>query len=727
MALTTLSGQQSDFTLSVDKLSPQLRVVRFEGHEAISSLFRFHLTLASTEKQIKLEDVVGKSASLRLQSPHGTRKVHGIVSRFEMSGQSQRFGFYEAELVPEIALLGLRTRSRVHPTGSVPEILEKALGDGKIAKDRFKFSLRDPKAYPQREFVVQYRESDLDFLSRRLEEEGIYYFFQHDDKAAVLVMADMAEATVAVGDKATEQSQGQAFKIPLVPKSGAAPEKELVLDFRRCQELRSAQVLLRDFCWEKPSTIPQQSTTVKDSTEEVQIYDFPADFLVERQASASEKELEEWLEKDAKRLAGVRLEDQQATRILCSGTSTSRRLVPGFRITLTDVGGTEIFDKEYLLLRLRHSAAQPQVLDEEAPPDSKTSYLCSFECIPASVPFRPPRITPRPSVQGVQTAIVVGPADEKLYMDELGRAKVKFHWDLRDPSDETSSCWIRVSTLYAGEGHGIQFHPLVGDEVIVDFIDGDPDRPLIVGRVYDGKNKPPLKPDDRIQNVVLTPYKHRLMLDDKKAEIVMNTGGSQKIQMGDAGGNDSKADYITLLTSNNHMIQMYKDQEKSYILLITEEGASVELKDKPDGEAGIKLTDKTGKLVIHMDSNSKEIRISGGHQKAINLTTEGGPATLKGKDITIEGSSSVTIKAPTINVEGSGTTVKGTSTLTAEGGTTTVKGNTKLDATSPKTTLEGTGAVEVKGGTAKVGGSTVDVVGQGGPVTVTGSLVKLNA
>ncbi|MBZ5638491.1 MAG: type VI secretion system tip protein VgrG [Acidobacteriia bacterium] len=692
------SGQQADFTFQADKVKAQLRVHRFEGEEAVSSPFRFRLELASTEGNLSFDDIVGKAARLTILSPQGKRNVHGVVSRFEQVGRTKKFTHYIAELVPDLALLAYRSRSKVHSKGTVPDILAKALEEGGIPKDRYKFSLKDPKVYPEREFVIQYRESDLDFVSRRLEEDGMYYFFEHGDDGAVLVLADMPDATVAVGQKATDGSGGgKTFEMDFVPPTGLHEEKEHVTDFRRSQEVRSAATMLRDYFYEKPTVSLEVKEPGSGGERALEVYDYPGDYTTES---------------DGKRLVKTRLEELRATRVLAVGESSSRRLLPGFRFTLKNHPRGD-FNGEYLLVRVRHSAEQSQVLEDEAPPDSKTVYRCTFECIPAAVPYRPDRITPRPVVQGVQTALTVGPKGEKLYMDEAGRAKVKFYWDLRPETDETNSCWIRVSTLYAGPNHGVQFHPLVGDEVVVEFVDGDPDLPLIVGSVYNGSNKPPLKPADRIQNVILTPYHHRLMLDDKAANIFLNTGGGQKIQMGDGGGagNSTKASYVTILTSDNHEVQLFKDNDKSYILVMTGEGASIELKDKPDGEAGITLTDKTGKLQIHLDSNTKDITISGGHQKGLNLATAGGVATISAKEINLTGESKIKLSAPTIEVTGTETTVTGSSKMTATGATTTV---------------EGTSAVEVKGGTAKVGGTTVDVTGSGA-VTVTGATVKLNA
>lgn len=472
--MAILTSNIAQFTFAVAGLDQDLRVVRFEGSEGLSQLFRFHLELAVDDGELDFAAVVGKPGLLTMYGVQGERYVNGLVSRFEQAGDVGRFTTYYAELVPQLWLLAYRHRSRIFQRLSVPDIISQVLEEAGIASDQYRWVLQ--RSYEPREYCVQYRESELNFIARLLEEEGIFYFFQHTKDSHVLVMGDDPSAHAPVAEPATV-----IYHEPI----GAVPTEEYVFEFRYAEEVRPGAVMLRDFDFKKPS-LRLQADAQADKDAALEIYDYPGEYVTPEKGAD---------------LARVRLQEQQVPRKRGRGRSVCRRYIPGYRFTL-DHHPRTAFNQEYVLVRVHHRAAQPQVREEWTTGEGST-YANDFECVPASVPFRPPRLTHRPVVKGSQTAIVVGPKGEEIYTDEHGRVKVLFHWDREGKGDENSSCWIRVSQGWAGAGWGAMYIPRIGQEVIVDFLEGDPDQPLITGRVYNGEHPPPYAlPDEKTKSTL---------------------------------------------------------------------------------------------------------------------------------------------------------------------------------------------------------------------------------
>jgi type VI secretion system secreted protein VgrG len=420
------------------------------------------------------------------------------VSRFGQSSERTRLTQYTAELVPKVWLLGHRRNSRIFQELAVPDIIKKVLTDAKIPPDQFKFNLKGK--YAEREYCVQYRESDLAFISRLMEEEGIYYWFEHSKDKHVLQMGD---ATTAHGP-----IQGDA-KVVFHEATGEEPELEHIFHFRYSEQVRSGEVVLRDFDFKKP-TLDLTAQKAADIHKELQVYDYPGEYTLPSVGTS-------WSE--------VRLQELQSARRIGVGKTNCRRFVPGYKFTMEEHARPKL-NREYLLTRVHHTGAQVQALKEAAGAAAVNEYRCEYVCIPSDVQFRAPRLTPRPVVHGSQTAIVTGPAGEEIYPDEHGRVKVKFHWD-RDPKkDEKSSCWIRVSQNWAGAGWGAMIIPRLGQEVIVDFLEGDPDQPIITGRVYNGDNRVPYG---------LPGAKTRSTL---KSNSSKGGGGSNEMRFEDAKGSE---------------------------------------------------------------------------------------------------------------------------------------------------------------------------------------------
>lgn len=669
MALMRL-GYKADFTFRADGRSVDtLRVESFHGTESISRPFFYRVQIASPCQSIDLTSMIGKPAVFKIAGSEGERFVHGLVLRIEQRARTGRFTAYEVVVVPDVYLLAFRKRSRIFQKMTVPEIVKQVLDDSGIASDRYRFSLKG--TYPKREYCVQYRESHLDFISRLLEDEGIFYFFEHTESGHVLVLADTNAAAVPVAG---------GSELPYVPPTGELPETEHVIDFRLGEEFRSGSVMLADFFYEKATTDLSEAERA-DLQAEFEDYDYPGGYFETQ---------------EGKRLAKTRLEEIRATRVLGTASTTCRRLLPGYRFKLTEHPRTE-FNAEYLVTNLRHSGSQPQVREEETTAASQAKYESTVEFIPSKTVFRPARVTPKPLIHGVQTATVVGPGDEKIYLDDLGRAKVQFHWDREGKRDENATCWVRVSQGYAGPTHGIQFPPLVGDEVVVDFVEGDPDRPLITGRVYNSANKPPLDPAKRIQNIVLTPYQHRVLLDDNKACVTINTGGSETIHLGDAEQDQDFGNNVRISTKDGHYLHLAKGDRHKGLMVETEAKHKLEIRDDPD--PGLFLVDKNGTIYLHLDTQNKTINVINDAQGEIDVKVEGGKVNVAGATITVEAEDKLVLKAGTeVDVTAPTVKVKGEQAVEISGMQTKVEGQTQLQLSGTQATLEAKATGEVKGG-----------------------------
>ncbi|MFZ1987188.1 MAG: type VI secretion system tip protein TssI/VgrG [Desulfatitalea sp.] len=483
------------FTFAVE--GNEWLVVEFTVRESISTPFEIEVTLA-VEEEIKLADAVGKVALLTIESADNDRLMHGMVNRFVQTGVNGRFFLYQARVVPQLWLLSLARDCRIFQNKSVPDIVRQTLEDSGMTSDLFDFRLQG--SYAPREYCVQYRESDLDYISRLLEEEGIFYFFEHSKEKHLLVFGDGAVNYQPIAGEA---------QVVFNAGSAMVAEEEAVVTFQLARQIRTGKYTLRDFNFEKPSLDLTADHSDKEN-KRLEVYDFPGEYATTE---------------EGRRLVQVRLQEAVLFKERAEGKSVVPRLVPGFTFTLNS-HVMDSFNQEYLLTSVVHSGAQPQVLAEKASSAEGTRYENLFEAIPSAVTFRPERQTAKPVVEGVQTAIVTGPSGEEIYPDKHGRVKVQFHWDRLGKKDENSSCWIRVSQAWAGAGWGAMFIPRIGQEVIVDFIEGDPDRPIITGRVYHGSNTPPYGlPAQKTKSTI-------------KSDSTTGGGGSNEIRFEDKKGSE---------------------------------------------------------------------------------------------------------------------------------------------------------------------------------------------
>ncbi len=416
---------------------------------------------------VPFEQIVGQLVTVTLTPSSGAaRRFNGFVSRFS-AGQRDATGTrYSAEVVPSLWMSTLTTNSRVFQQLSVPDVIRRVLSDAEVQTT---FQLE--RSYPARDYCVQYRETAFDFVSRLMEEEGIFYFFRHDAGGHTLV----------IGDGAQSHPDAGVFRFD---RSGSAAQQR-VLAWEKTQEVRAGKVTVRDYDFELPHTTIEASLAVAGGRPPLELFDFPG-YLAERFDGVDPRGGDRpddlrHLQEAAVQTARNRSEEEAAQILTVEGASTVPALASGFTFALE---GHFEGDGRYLLTSVSHTATQ------SVQGSGGFEYTNSFTCIPESVPFRPPRGTRRPVVAGPQTAFVVGRAGERISTDKYGRVKVQFHWDREGKHDENSSCWIRVAQPVGGTGHGFFWVPEVGDEVIVAFEEGDPDRPLIVGRVYNADDRP---------------------------------------------------------------------------------------------------------------------------------------------------------------------------------------------------------------------------------------------
>ncbi|MEZ4454236.1 MAG: type VI secretion system tip protein TssI/VgrG [Nannocystaceae bacterium] len=494
-----LLGDRALVTIDLPAMRGSPRVVGIEGHEGLSTPFELRVEVA-VDEGVDLDAVVGAPVSLRFEGLDGPRHVHGEVASVDYTGETPRYALYELLVTPSIGRLALRHGSRIFQHRTTPEVALEVLRIAGFRGDAVRLDLT--ATYEPRGYCVQYRESDLAFLSRVLEEDGIFYFFEHGPERTTLVLGDHPGAHPPIPGTAT---------LSFNP-GGELRDREQVTAIRFGQALRPGRVALRDHNLHEPDRAMDASA------------EGPRDVDLEHYEHRGE-----YQDPDADGphggagIARARLQAIEATRRQITGQSDCPRMSAGCTFTLTDHPREELC-RELLLTRVTHHLRQPQALDEHARGEFR--YRCELRCIDAETPFRPPRITPRPRVAGIQTATVVGAGTEEVHTDEHGRVLVHFHWDREGPMDEGASCWVRVSQAWAGPGYGALFLPRVGHEVLVDFIEGDPDRPIITGRVYHGRNAPPYPlPDEKTRSAL-------------RSESSPGGGGFNELSFEDAKGRE---------------------------------------------------------------------------------------------------------------------------------------------------------------------------------------------
>lgn len=484
--MTTLN-----FTLTVEGLESNTFVVReFKGQESISQLeydqgklcngYNFDVQLASRSARVSAEDVVDKSVELSIyRNQEQVQTISGIVRSFSKGDTGHHHTFYALTLVPALERLSLRHNSRIFQLKTVPEIISILLKEMDI--EDYAFSLQ--REYAQREFCVQYRETDLDFLHRLAAEEGLIYSFSFEKNKHTVIFSDASANLLSLPSQ-----------IPYNTLSGGQADTCYISAVNAVTTSQPSQSALKDYSFKQPAYDFQQDASGTDldyQRQEYEHFDAPGRFKSDQAGNSINQ---------------VRLEYLRRDSHVATGNSDVPYLQAGIKFSLEEHLGKEL-NREWLVVSVQHQGTQPQALEEEAG-SGATTYSNKFKVIPSQYNWQPePSL--KPLISGPMIALVVGPEGEEIYCDEFGRVKIQFPWDRYSQGDEHSSCWVRVSQGWAGSQYGIMAIPRIGHEVIVEFLNGDPDQPIITGRAYHATNTPPYSLPEHKTKTVLRSATHQ--------------------------------------------------------------------------------------------------------------------------------------------------------------------------------------------------------------------------
>src|SRR5437870_6641999 len=437
---------------------------RLHVYEELSRPFEHQLTLLSAQKDINLDDVLGKAVSVQLGIPKGKfRYFSGYVSRFAQSGMVGRYYRYIAASRAWLWFLSRTADCRIFQEMTVPDIIKQVFADHPTAD----FELKVSASYRKWNYCVQYRQTAFHSVTRRMEQEGIYYYFRHDKGRHTMVLVDSTSAHSPYGDYGT---------IPyVVPERVRRTDQEYIDSWESSREIQPGVYAQDDFDFERPSAVllTKKNVSRKHNEADYEVYDFPGEYPQKA---------------DGDHYAAVRMDELSTQFEIANAATNARGLCVGATFTLSDQTRDDQ-NREYLVLGANYDL-EFSAYEGLSDPNPGT-YQCSFRAMTTQQQFRPARTTPKPHVTGPQTAVVVGPAGDEIYTDKYGRVKVQFPWDRYGKKNENSSCWMRVSHPWAGKNWGMIAIPRIGQEVIVDFLEGDPDEPIITGRVYNAEQMPP--------------------------------------------------------------------------------------------------------------------------------------------------------------------------------------------------------------------------------------------
>jgi type VI secretion system secreted protein VgrG len=436
------------------------------GYEGVSRLFSYDLDLlAYDDSSIAFASIVGQKVSISIQLPDGAqRNISGYVSRFTQGETDERlFTHYHAQVVPWLWFLTRQADCRIFQNLAVPDIISQVFN----LFDFKDFRLSLTGSYPQLEYCVQYRETSFNFVSRLMEEFGIFYYFDHTAEG---------KHTMVLADQSNNLPPCKGSPLSYNIEVGGLEDPQMVNNWHIGQELRTGKYTVTDYNFTTPSTslLTSDPTVVSlSASQKLELFDYPGLHTTTDQGDV---------------VAKVHMQEEEASYMVVSGAGNCRGMVPGYSFQLKNhYRGDQ--NTNYMATEVRHFASAGQ--SYSAGTQDTESYSNHFTCIPASVPYRPARVTPKPFVQGPQPALVVGKSGEEIWVDKYGRVIVQFYWDRLGQKNENSSCWIRVAQPWAGGNWGSIWIPRIGQEVLVSFLEGDPDRPVITGRVYNAEQMPP--------------------------------------------------------------------------------------------------------------------------------------------------------------------------------------------------------------------------------------------
>lgn len=539
-----MSTAVTRYTFTARDVAAPLHVRRVDLRERLSHPYALTLELLS-DPSLDPHTLLGAACTLTIaHSPGPARTIHGLVLRLETLDHDEHLRHLRLEVGPALALLAHRVDTRLWQHTSVPEIIKDVLEDSLLALGR-RLRLDLAASYPARETCTQYRESDLEFVQRLLHEEGITFAFDHDDDAEVLVLLDDTTRCPALGE------------LPFVPRGAAVAEAESVERLDPARALGVTSLVQRDWHPLAAADAPYERGRLAhdDRGRDRQVYEHD-DLRVDRD--------------DGSVRARRKLEQRTQLADAATGTATALAFAPGRRFDLTGHADPSR-DKRWLLLEVTHRGEDPDAARLAGEPTDAPKYINTFTCVPDATPLRPPYDPSlrRPRIHGPHTAIVVGPEGEEIHTDEHGRIRVRFHWDRSLRRGDDCSCWVPVAQTWAGPGWGALFLPRIGMEVVVQFLDGDPDRPLVVGCVYNSLNTPPITlPTDKTRSILnseSTPgggLANQIALEDARGRESLSLRTRRNLHT--RAGHDHTADIAhDLLTSVGHTMLTTVDRDQT--------------------------------------------------------------------------------------------------------------------------------------------------------------------
>jgi type VI secretion system secreted protein VgrG len=664
-----------------------LKIHSFHGEERLSAPFHFTVELRSKKPSLDFKKIIGKGVTITIGIEAQHRYIHGLATRFIQGGTTPDETVYYLEMRPWFWMLSLTRDSRIFQNKSVPEIIQAVFKDYGFHK--MKKSLKG--SYAKRDYTVQHQESDFDFVCRLMEDEGIFYFFDHTASDHTMVLADDTSAhKPCPGLKETKFASSQA-----------AFANDVISDCTLEEQVTTNAYAMADYNFEVPKT--SLMSKVKGASPTLAIYEYPGGFMKKDAGDSRSKKRIESHEEPAKSLRGQ---------------GRVRGFIAGFKFKMVGHKRADV-NGEYVLRWVSHSAT----LD---------NYSNTFDALPAKTPFRPPVTTRKPLISGSETALVVGKSGEEIWTDKYGRVKVHFPWDRHGKKDDKSSCWVRVSQTWAGKQWGTWFLPRMGQEVIVTFIDGDPDRPLVTGAVYNAEQTVPYAlPGQQTKSTIKTNSSkggggfNELRFEDKKGkeEIFIQAQKDMNIKV----KHDRKTDILhddTLTVTHDRSATIKQGHDT---IVVKMGNRSVEVK------VGSDTLKVTGIRTVKIIGNET-------HDNKGNFThTVTGDYTLKVKgDFTMEVTGKVSIKASddyTLVGEKNIKTKSGMAYANESGTEFTNKAGTKY-AIKGGTDVDieaGVGFSSKAGVGYKAAGTQVEVKASamgtldgGGMLTVKGGLVKIN-
>lgn len=626
-----------------------LLLYRMTGTEHLSQLFEYELELLSEKNDIDLKALLGKNATVKLLLPDGKhRSFHGVVTRISLFGMLGRLYYYRATLRPKPWLLSRTGNCRIFSNLSVPDIVKKVLAEHGYTDLENKLS----GTYEPREYCVQYRESDFNFISRLMESEGIYYYFKHTDSQHTMVLCDDSSGHA--------QPPKQTVRY-LPPENQGRRKEEHIFDWRVSEEIQSGVYEHDDFDFEKPKAELKTTSNDPGGHEEdgKEVYDYPGNYI--KTANGDH-------------YAKVRMQEMRAGFEYISASGNTRNLAAGNKFDLIEFPRKDQ-NQEYIAVSTQIQL-QNNGYESFGIADCMEPYQCLYTVISSKFNYRAPRISRIPIVQGVQTAIVVGKSGDEITTDKYGRVKVQFHWDREGKNDENSSCWVRVAQVWAGKNWGAIHIPRIGQEVIVDFLEGNPDRPIITGRVYNADQMPPYDLD---ANKTQSGIKSRSSKDGSSDNF-------NEIRFEDKKGDE----------------ELYIHAEKNFTRVVENDDVHTIGFDKKDpgdqkvdiyNDRTVTLDQGNDLLTVKMGNRTAEIK-----QGNDEITVGMGNRTVKvntGK-ITEEAMQSIELKVGqnSVKIDQTGVTIKGLMIK--------IEGQTTTDLKGLTTTVSGDAMLTVKGGVVMI-------------------------